>query len=80
MQKFRAVVVAGRVEALALLVEPIGLEIGVEDAFLAVERACEVPAVWAEDRAAAAAEQVVAVEEIVQREVVRVGLAALDAI
>ena len=76
MEQLGPVVVARGVEALALLVEPRRLEVGVEDALLAVERAGEVPAVGAEDRAAAAAEQVVAVEAIAQREVVGIrGLA-----
>ena len=43
----RPVVVAGRVEALPLLVQPLRLEVGVEDPLLVVERAGEVRAVRA---------------------------------
>ena len=51
-------VVPDRVEALAFGVEAGRLELGVEDALLVVERACEVRAVRAEDRAAAPADDI----------------------
>src|ERR671925_2161829 len=49
----RPVVVADRVEALALLVEPRGVEPGVEDRLLVPGRAGEVGTVGAQDRRAA---------------------------
>ena len=54
----------GFVDVKVAAIEPVGLEVGVEDPLLVVERPGEVPAVGAEDRAAAAAEQVVAVEQL----------------
>src|SRR5438477_509743 len=69
----RPVVVAGRVEALPLLVQPRRLEVGVEDSFPVVERPCEIRAVGAEDRAAAAADHVRVAELRPERKVVRVG-------
>src|SRR5436190_20387332 len=66
----RAVIVAGRVEPLPLLVEPRRVELGVKDPFLVVEWACEVAAVGREDRTAAAADHVDAVEELSERKVV----------
>ena len=72
MEELGPVVVAHGVEALALFVQPVGFEVRVEDAFLAVERPGEVVAFGPEDRAAAAAEQVVAVEQVAEREVVGV--------
>ena len=71
-------VVAGRVEALALLVEPLRIEVGVEDPLLAVERAGEVRAVRGEDRRATAAEDVDAGELVAQREVVRIRAGTLE--
>jgi hypothetical protein len=41
----RPVVVAGRVEALPFLEQPLRVELGVEDSLLVVERAGEVAAV-----------------------------------
>jgi hypothetical protein len=49
-EHIRPVVVAGRVEALSRLEQELGVELGVEDSLLLVERAGEVGAVRAENR------------------------------
>src|SRR5205807_8605987 len=54
------VVVPGRVEALALLMQAHRVELGVQDPLLVPERPGQVGAVGAEDRGAAVAEKVVA--------------------
>src|SRR5690606_32177790 len=51
-------VVADGVEAVAGAGEGVGVEVGVEDAFFAVEWAGEVVAEWGEDGAAVAADDV----------------------
>ena len=60
---------ADRVEALPLLGEARRLELGVEDALLAVQRPREIGAVWPEDRAAATAEHVHPGDLVGEREV-----------
>src|SRR5919204_3309213 len=57
-QHVRAVVVAGRIEALALGVQPRRIELRVENALFVVERPGEVRAVGREDRASAPADDV----------------------
>jgi len=70
--------VSGGVEALPLLPESRRVELRVEDPFLAVERPGEVRAVGSEDRAAAAAKHVLALEQRREREVGGVGRGALE--
>src|SRR5439155_25783862 len=59
LKNVRPVVMPRRVEALALFVEPLRVELRVEDPLLVPERAGEVGAVRAENRRAAAAEELV---------------------
>ena len=73
-----AVVVARRVEALSFLEEARRLEVRVEDPLLVVERAGEVRAVGPEDRAASPAEDVVPLERVSERKIIRVGGGALE--
>ena len=62
-------VVPGRIEALTLLVEPLRVEVGVQDFLFAVQRAGQVTAIRAEDRGAAAAEDVHAGQLVAERKV-----------
>ena len=71
-------VVAGRVEALALLVKPRGVELRVQDSLLVVERPGEVGAVRAEDCASSSPDHILALELVGEREIRRIGGGALE--
>jgi hypothetical protein len=72
------VVVADGVEALALLEQSAAIELGVEDPFLVVERPGEVGAVRPENRTAATAQDVGAVELVAEWKVVGVRRGSLE--
>ena len=63
---------AGGVEALSLLVQASRVQFGIEDALLVVKRAGQIRAVRVEDRAAAATDEVDALQQPSEREVLRV--------
>src|ERR687888_1419272 len=65
----RPVVVARRIETLALLDEPARLELCVENRLVVVRRPCEIAPVGSEDRAPSPADHVGAVEQPPEREI-----------
>ena len=71
-------VVAGRVEALAFLVEPNGVKLRVQDSLLIVERPGKVGPVRAEDRTSSSPDHVLTLELVRQRELRRIGGGALE--
>jgi hypothetical protein len=78
MKHIGPVVMADRIESLALLEQPVRVELGVEDPLLVVHRTGEIVAVRSEDGAAAAADHIDALELAAEGEVVRVGARTLE--